>query len=121
MKNFKFKKIISWLLFVSMILGSTNFKSFADNFDGDSNSYGNNQFISSSFEFPSSKFFNYELKSDFYYNDDYFKNSATEYDDHMATMSLNFALTSFASYYYDVKERSANARELFGEDLIMSL
>lgn len=115
MKNFKFKKIISWLLFISMILGSTNFKSFADNFDGGSNSDGNNQFISSTFEFPSSKFFNYELKSDFYYNDDYFKNSATEYDDHMATMSLNFALTSFASYYYDVKERSANARELFGK------
>lgn len=115
MKNCKLKKIISWLLFVSMILGSTNFKLFADNFDGGSNSDGNNQFISSSFEFPSSKFFNYELKSDFYYNDDYFKNSATEYDDHMATMSLNFALTSFASYYYDVKERSANARELFGK------
>ena len=115
MKNHKFKKIISWLLCISMIFGSTNFKLFADNFDGGSNSDGNNQFISSSFEFPSSKFFNYELKSDFYYTDDYFKNPATEYDDHMATMSLNFALTSFASYYYDVKERSANARELFGK------
>ena len=115
MKKNKFKNIISWLLCVSMIFGSTNFKLFADNFDGGSNSDGNNQFISSSFEFPSSKFFNYELKSDFYYTDDYFKNPATEYDDHMDTMSLNFALTSFASYYYDVKERSANARELFGK------
>ena len=65
MKNCKLKKIISWLLCISMIFGSTNFKLFADNLDGGSNSDGNNQFISSSFEFPSSKFFNYELKSDF--------------------------------------------------------
>ena len=109
------KGLISLLLCLTLIVTSVKFPTLASEFDGGSNSNGENEFVSGSFEFPSSQYYNYELKGDFYYNDDYFKNPATTYDEHMATMSLNFALTSFASYFYDVKERSANARALFGK------
>ena len=115
MKKQVIKKIITWALCFTFLVCNLKFVSIASEFDGGSNSNGENEFISSTFAFPSSNFFNYELQSEFYYNDDYFKNPASVYDDHMATMSLNFALTSFANYYYDVKERSANARELFGK------
>ena len=99
----KVRSIISSVLCIALIASSVKIPTYASEYPGGSNSNGENEFVSGTFEFPSSMYFNYELKNDFYYTDDYFKNSATLYDEHMATMSLNFALTSFASYFYDVK------------------
>lgn len=115
MKRMCVRRIVSWVLCLSLIICNMQVVAFASEFDGGSNSNGENEFVSSTFTFPSSQYYDYEIKSEFYYTDDYFKNPSTIYDDHMATMSLNFALASFASYYYDIKERSANARELFGK------
>ncbi len=109
------RRVISSVLCVALIVCGIKIPVYASEFPGGSNSNGENEFVAGTFEFPSSIYSNYELKNEYYYSDDYFKNSATIFDDHMATMSLNFALTAFSNYFYDIKERSADARALFGK------
>ena len=90
------KGLISLLLCLTLIVTSVKFPTLASEFDGGSNSNGENEFVSGSFEFPSSQYYNYELKGDFYYNDDYFKNPATTYDEHTAALdpkTANLVLT----------------------------
>lgn len=54
----------------------------------------------------------FNASAEYFYNDDYFSNSAFEYNPHLATMSLCLAMSSFASAGPSNGNQSSNVKEL---------
>lgn len=152
MKNRINKKILIFVLALSILITNKGFLVFADNISvyaneneivtnvgspsiireelvldlnnndsslfgwtGGSNVNGENQVVSSEFEYAYLLYNGKEDKSRFYYSDDYFKNPSTVYNNHLSTMSIDLAISGVGNYIDEEKDKYANAKDVLSK------
>ncbi len=116
------KKSLSYLLIVAMLMGLFGTAVFADSeitgeyIGADDKAYDliSGYYYSAASIATDNCFSNYYIK--FYYSDGLFSGDSTEYNEHLATMSLNLAIAGLRSRYSDDLEYMHTVlREMFAE------
>ncbi len=80
--------------------------------------YNDKEVIKGLFSYPSVEDSDVDHSSVFYYSDGYFAKSPEQYDNHLATMSLNLAMSAFGSNYggtTDYSNKFRNVNQLLGD------
>ena len=83
--------------------------------NGGSSSSGNNKVVSAEFQMTSLFFSGSESRSIFYYTDDYFKNNASVYNEHLSTMSLSLAFSGVASHMEQYIDKHSNIKDVLSK------
>ena len=83
--------------------------------NGGSDSSGNNKIVSATFEFASLNHDGYEGKSIFYYSDDFFKNPASDYNNHLSTTSIELAISGVANNMENNKDKYGNLKDFMSK------
>ena len=138
MKKLYFNKFLSFCLIIILLLTDKSFV-FASNsnmdvsepqiseeeyetvlsklatWNGGSSSSGNNKVVSAEFQMTSLFFSGSESRSIFYYTDDYFKNNASVYNEHLSTMSISLAFSGVASHLEEYVDKHSNIKDVLSK------
>ena len=139
MKKDLIKRIIAWTMVVALLISGHGIDSIkistdvyaSENEDvksalsvdemslfggnGGSRTTGDNQIISSTFEFASLNTSPAEGRARFYYTDDFFKDTSTVYNNHLSSTSIELAVAGIASYMENPREKYDNLKDFMSK------